>query len=159
MWKFNPLCCGGSLKPAALLEGRWRCVFPFAWWQHLYTLCLDHAVPATAWTQFSRQPQPQQADKKQQLPKTGEERLHLCRSARQARLQPAEEWECRLQGGELRWLCRCCRERLPCKGKHGRKHEPSRGPGGSCHPPWFVPTGCCGSGALPSAAPRQGDVG
>lgn len=66
-------------------------------------ICLmDHAVPAAAQTQKSRQPQPQQADKKQQLPKTVEKRLHLCRSARQACLQPAEECGGRLEGKEPR---------------------------------------------------------
>lgn len=51
MRRFIPFYCRGDSKPAALLEGKWGCVFPFSSCQHVKMLCLDSIVPATAQTE------------------------------------------------------------------------------------------------------------
>lgn len=48
MWRFIPFYWRGGSKPAVLLEGKWGCIFPFAWCQYLKMWCQDPFVPATA---------------------------------------------------------------------------------------------------------------
>lgn len=69
MWRFIPFCCRGGSKPAALLEGKWGCVFSFAWCQHFKRLCLDPLVPATAQTEPKTAPRGKQTARREAIAK------------------------------------------------------------------------------------------
>lgn len=90
MWRFIPFYWRGSSKLAVLLEGKWGCIFLFAWCQCLKMWCQDPVVPATAQMEQKAAPTDKQTARQEAraMPIPWRQAAVACWVECQAHLQP-----------------------------------------------------------------------